>query len=202
MSEAGLGKPFGTADLLKLRGGKPTEYGFRPRPESWEIGYRRRRRGGGKSLAAFDKKTASQFGHRSTTKSATRRRASHGRRHGRLVVLMGQALVSVSPTDGKEYWRLPWKTELDANVATPVVSGDPVFHFHRLQHGLRLFQLSAKGGKPAAEKLWANKEMKNYFATSVLWTAISTASTTTSCLPGHSHRQGPSGVPAASIAAA
>ena len=34
--------------------------------------------------------------------------------------------------------------------------------------GCALFELSAKDGKPAAEKLWANKEMKNYFSTSVL----------------------------------
>ena len=44
-----------------------------------------------------------------------------------IIVLMGEALVSVSPADGKEYWRQPWKTELDANVATPIVSGNRLF---------------------------------------------------------------------------
>src|SRR5208337_548367 len=34
--------------------------------------------------------------------------------------------------------------------------------------GCALFELSAPGGKPAVEKLWANKEMKNYLSTSVL----------------------------------
>ena len=44
-----------------------------------------------------------------------------------IIVLMGEALVSVSPQDGKEYWRQDWKTELNANVATPVISGNRMF---------------------------------------------------------------------------
>jgi deoxycytidylate deaminase len=35
--------------------------------------------------------------------------------------------VSVSPKDGREYWRHEWKTELDANVATPIVSDNKLF---------------------------------------------------------------------------
>jgi outer membrane protein assembly factor BamB len=31
-----------------------------------------------------------------------------------------------------------------------------------------MFELSATAGKPAARRLWANKNMKNYFASSVL----------------------------------
>ena len=85
-----------------------------------------------------------------------------------IIVLMGEALVSVSPKDGKEYWRQEWKTELDANVATPVVSGNRLFISTGYSTGCALFELSVKDGKPAAEKLWANKEMKNYFSTSVL----------------------------------
>ena len=85
-----------------------------------------------------------------------------------IIVLMGDAVVSVSPADGKEFWHVPWKTELDANVATPVLSGDQLFVSTGYSTGCALFQLSAKGGKLAAEKLWANKKMKNFFATSVL----------------------------------
>ena len=169
--EANYGKLRWTADLLKLRGGKPTEYGFSASPVIVGnsviavVGA-----GGGKSLAAFDKKTGKPVWTSLDDKIgySTPREVTAGGM-AQLVVLMGQALVSVSPTDGKEFWRLPWKTELDANVATPVVSGDRVFISTGYSTGCALFQLSAKGGKPAAEKLWANKEMKNYFATSVLW---------------------------------
>jgi outer membrane protein assembly factor BamB len=76
--------------------------------------------------------------------------------------------VGVSPKDGKEFWRHEWKTELDANVATPIVSGNRLFISTGYSTGCALFALSAKDGKPAAERLWANKEMKNYISTSLL----------------------------------
>ena len=53
-------------------------------------------------------------------------------------------------------------------MATPVISGNRLFISTGYSTGCALFEISAKDGKPAAEKLWANKEMKNYFSTSVL----------------------------------
>lgn len=85
-----------------------------------------------------------------------------------LIVLMGEALVSVSPKDGRELWRHPWKTELDANVATPIFHKDRLFISTGYGTGCGMFELTAPGAKPSAKLLWANKDMKNYFSTCVL----------------------------------
>ena len=164
------GKPVWGCDLLENFGGEPPEYGFAASPVVMGdllvvvVGARK-----GKSLAAFDKTTGKvlwtalddKIGY-STPREVTIDGVSQ------IVVLMGEALVSVSPKDGKEYWRQEWKTELDANVATPVISGNRLFISTGYSTGCALFELSLKDGKPVAEKLWANKEMKNYFSTSVL----------------------------------
>ena len=85
-----------------------------------------------------------------------------------IIVLMGEALVSVSPEDGREFWRHPWKTTLDANVATPIVHQRRLFVSTGYGTGCALFELSAPASKPAATPLWTNKQMQNYFSTSVL----------------------------------
>jgi outer membrane protein assembly factor BamB len=157
-------------DLLEAFGGKSPEYGYSASPVVFGdklivvVGA-----GKGKMLAAFDKTDGKvlwtslddRIGY-STPIEAT----IDGIKQ--IIVLTGEAVVSVSPSDGKPYWRQEWKTELDANVATPIVSGNRLFISTGYSTGCALFELSAKGGKPAVKKLWANKEMKNYFSTSVL----------------------------------
>ncbi len=164
------GKPVWGCDLLEKFGGKPPEYGFAASPvvvgDKLIVVAGARK---GKSLVAFDKADGKvlwtalddKIGY-STPREVTIDGVSQ------IIVLMGEALVSVSPADGKEYWRQAWKTEQDANVATPVISGNRLFISTGYSTGFALFELSVKDGKPAAEKLWANKEMKNYFSTSVL----------------------------------
>ncbi len=157
-------------DLLDKFGGKPPEYGFAASPVVMGdmlvvvVGARN-----SKSLAAFDKANGTVLWTALDDKigySTPREVAIDGVRQ--IIVLMGEALVSVSPKDGKEYWRQEWKTELDANVATPVISGNRLFISTGYSTGCALFELSVPDGKPAAKKVWANKEMKNYFSTSVL----------------------------------
>jgi len=157
-------------DLLEKFGGKSPEYGFAASPVVLGdmlvvvVGA-----GKGKSLAAFDKLSGNvlwtalddKIGY-STPCEVTVDGVSQ------IIVLMGEALVGVSPKDGKEYWRQVWKTELDANVATPLISGNRLFISTGYSTGCALFSLSVNDGKPAAKKVWANKEMKNYFSTSVL----------------------------------
>ena len=157
-------------DLLEKFGGEPPLYGFAASPVVMGdmlvvvVGA-----GKGQSLVAFDKAKGNvlwtalddKIGY-STPREVTIDGVSQ------IIVLMGEALVSVSPKDGKEYWRQGWKTEQDANVATPVISGNRLFISTGYSTGCALFELSAKEGRPAAEKVWANKEMKNYFSTSVL----------------------------------
>jgi len=157
-------------DLLEKLGGEPPEYGFAASPVVMGdmlvvvAGARQ-----GKSLAAFDKADGKVLWTALDDKigySTPREVAIDG--VPQIIVLMGEALVSVSPKDGKEYWRQAWKTEQDANVASPVIDGNRLFISTGYSTGCALFELSAKQGKPAVKKLWANKAMKNYFSTSVL----------------------------------
>ena len=76
--------------------------------------------------------------------------------------------MGVSPGDGRELWRQPWKTEQDANVAAPIFSHGRLFISTGFGTGCAMFDLSAADGKPAARRLWANKNMENYFSSSVL----------------------------------
>lgn len=85
-----------------------------------------------------------------------------------IVVLTAEAVVAVSPDDGREFWRRPWKTSMDANVATPIFSGNQLFISTGYSTGCAMFKLSAPGGTAAMEELWASMDMKNYFSTSVL----------------------------------
>jgi outer membrane protein assembly factor BamB len=167
------GSPLWAADLGReatLAGGKPPEYGYAASPvvigDKLVVvaGLRK-----GMSLIAFDKATGKRPWAALDDKigySTPREVTIDG--VGQIIVLMGESLVSVSPKDGKELWRQEWKTEQDANVASPVVSGNRLFISTGFSTGCALFELSVKGGKPAAEKLWANKDMKNYLSTSVL----------------------------------
>jgi outer membrane protein assembly factor BamB len=168
--DAADGHSLWGCELLEKFGGKEPEYGFAASPvvmgEMLVVVA-----GGskGKNLAAFNKSSGEvlwtalddRIGY-STPSLVTIEGGSQ------IIVLTGQALVSVSPKDGKENWRTEWITELDANVATPIISKNRLFMSSGYSTGCALFEISVKDGKPAATKLWANKEMKNYFSTSVL----------------------------------
>lgn len=85
-----------------------------------------------------------------------------------IVVLTGKSVVGVAADDGRELWRHPWETTLDANVATPIYQDGLLFISSGYGTGCALFRLSVTGGVATAEELWDSKSMKNYFSTSVL----------------------------------
>lgn len=85
-----------------------------------------------------------------------------------IVVLTGKFVVGVAAGDGRELWRHPWETTLDANVATPICHDGRLFISSGYGTGCALFHLSVTDGVAAAEELWDSKSMKNYFSTSVL----------------------------------
>ena len=82
----------------------------------------------GKTLVAFDKATGNvlwtalddKIGY-STPREVTIDGVSQ------IIILTGEAIVSVVPKDGKEYWRQAWTTELGANATSPVISGNRLF---------------------------------------------------------------------------
>jgi outer membrane protein assembly factor BamB len=80
-----------------------------------------------------------------------------------LAVFSAAAIVGRSAKDGKELWRVPWKTSWDVNAATPIVLGDKVFVSSGYNRGCALIQFG--GGQP--KTLWENKKMRNHVATCV-----------------------------------
>lgn len=85
-----------------------------------------------------------------------------------IVVLTGKSVVGVSAKDGRELWRHPWETTLDANVATPIYHDGRLFISSGYGTGCALFHLSVTDGVATAKELWDSKSMKNYFSTCVL----------------------------------
>jgi outer membrane protein assembly factor BamB len=81
----------------------------------------------------------------------------------------GRSLVSLSPTDGTAYWRVPWKTSHDVNAAMPVfIAPDKVFVSSGYDVGGAVLQITIDGGNADVKEVWRNREMKNKFSSSVL----------------------------------
>ncbi len=72
------------------------------------------------------------------------------------VMFKGAALVGLDVKDGRELWRLPWKTNYEVNAATPLIVGERIFISSGYGTGCALIEIS--GGK-AVEK-WRNKNLK------------------------------------------
>ncbi len=86
-----------------------------------------------------------------------------------VVFVSGEAAVGLSPTDGSLYWRFPWSTSYDLNVATPIlVPPDHIFISSGYDHGAALLQISPEGDGLSVKKVWESRGMKNHFGTSLL----------------------------------
>ncbi len=86
-----------------------------------------------------------------------------------VVYFSGDALVGLSPADGSLYWRYPWKTSYDLNIATPIlVPPDRVFISSGYDHGAALLRIEAGSDGFSATRVWESRRMKNHFGTSVL----------------------------------
>lgn len=124
---------------------------------------------GGKSLIAFDKKTgrvvwASQ--REVAGYSAPIAITVGGVRQ--VIFFTGRAVLSVSPRDGRLFWRVPWKTNWDVNAAAPVfVPPDRLYVSSGYGTGGALFKIEVKGGRVGAEEVWRSRKMKNQFSSSV-----------------------------------
>ncbi|MCE5277699.1 MAG: PQQ-binding-like beta-propeller repeat protein [Planctomycetaceae bacterium] len=73
-------------------------------------------------------------------------------------------LYGIDAASGKKLWQHPWRTEYDANIADPIVSGDNIFISSGYNKGCAL--VSIAGGKPKV--LWQNANMRAHFNTAVL----------------------------------
>jgi outer membrane protein assembly factor BamB len=86
-----------------------------------------------------------------------------------VVFFSATGLVSVSPKDGKVFWRYPWKTQFDVNAATPLLlPGDRLFVSSGYDVGAAVLQLKPEaGGGVKVEEVWKSRVMKNHFASSI-----------------------------------
>ena len=78
-------------------------------------------------------------------------------------------LVSVSPKDGRPFWRYAWSTSYDVNAATPIfIPPDKVFISSGYGTGAAVLQIKEAGAGIRVAQVWKNREMKNHFPSSVL----------------------------------
>jgi outer membrane protein assembly factor BamB len=123
----------------------------------------------GAGVAAFDRKTgklAWKLGDDKAAYASPIAVTVGGQRQ--LIFFTAAGLVAASP-EGKELWRVPWKTEFDCNICTPLAIGDLLFVSSGEEVGCAMFRLSP-GGPP--ESIWKseggkNEVMTNYWANAV-----------------------------------
>ncbi len=89
--------------------------------------------------------------------------ASNGKRA--VALATKQHVVALNPTDGKEIWRFPWKTQYDVNASDPIISGSKVFISSGYGHGAGVFDVASQ----PPTKVWENKNLRNHMNCSVLW---------------------------------
>lgn len=85
-----------------------------------------------------------------------------------ILVFSGTQLFSLSPTDGKLYWKYPWKTNWFVNAAVPIViPEDKVFISTSYDRGGALLRIGGSKTNQTVEEVWLTKGMKNHFNSSV-----------------------------------
>lgn len=85
-----------------------------------------------------------------------------------ILFFTGTALVSVSPA-GKVFWKYPWRTDYDANIATPVfIAPDKIFISSSYGTGAAVLKVTSVNGTSNFQEVWKNKVMENHFNSSVL----------------------------------
>ena len=86
-----------------------------------------------------------------------------------VVYFSGDAVVGLSPFNGSLFWRYPWKTSYDLNIATPIfVPPDRIFISSGYDHGAALLRIEADSDGFSVNRVWESRRMKNHFGTSVL----------------------------------
>jgi hypothetical protein len=86
-----------------------------------------------------------------------------------VLFFLASGLVSLDPETGQEYWRFPWKTSFDCNIATPIVVGNYVFISSGYAKGCALLEVVAEKGKPQVRLVYQGNRMCNHFASSVYY---------------------------------
>jgi outer membrane protein assembly factor BamB len=124
----------------------------------------------GYSLVALEKKTGEVRWHSQTDKAGYSTPLVidvAGQRQA--LFFTGSALVSVSPEDGRFFWRFPWRTSYDVNAAMPVfLPPDRVFISSGYDSGAAVLKIVSDGEGVGFEEVWRSRRMKNHFNSSIL----------------------------------
>jgi outer membrane protein assembly factor BamB len=85
-----------------------------------------------------------------------------------IVFFTATGLLSTNPETGKEFWRVPWATEFDCNICTPLPIGkDMLFVSSGEEVGCVMYKLTAAGPKVLWESKGKKSVMLNYWANAV-----------------------------------
>jgi len=89
---------------------------------------------------------------------------------GGVVQLVGQAreeCIGVSPGTGALLWSIPFKTDYQQNIVTPVMLGDLVV-FSGLRKGTTAYRIRNAGGAWKPDEVWHNPEIFSYMSSPVV----------------------------------
>lgn len=84
-----------------------------------------------------------------------------------ILLFDGGGLAGLDPTDGRELWRFPWKTQYDINAAQPIVVDDRRV-FLTSQSGCALVELERQEESWRASQVWTNRWMKCHYSSPIL----------------------------------
>ncbi len=83
-----------------------------------------------------------------------------------IIFLTQQGLVSLDPSEGNVFWKIPMVDRLNESSTTPVVLGEMLLA-SSVTFGSIGVHLETKEGKPAAEQKWKQGALTCYFSTPV-----------------------------------
>jgi outer membrane protein assembly factor BamB len=123
--------------------------------------------GEGASVVAFKKDTGEVAWKALDDKASYSSPIATGKGKERQVVFLTAAgLVSLNPTDGSVFWKVPLVDLLNESSTTPVTVGE-VLISSSVTFGSLGVKLESKDGKPTGTQLWKNASLTCYFSTPV-----------------------------------
>jgi outer membrane protein assembly factor BamB len=126
---------------------------------------------GGRSVVAYDRMTGNPIWKVLDDKqayTAPQLATLAGRRQ--ILVVSARRLMGLAVEDGTLLWEYPWVTSQGISTAQPIVTADDrLFISAAYDHGAALVEINRNGETFEARTIWANKNMKNKFSSSVLY---------------------------------
>jgi outer membrane protein assembly factor BamB len=84
-----------------------------------------------------------------------------------LVTQSQRFVIGVAAADGRTLWRIPFTTDYDQNIVTPVISGDLLI-YGGIGKPTTAVRIRQQGGKWSHEQVWQNADIPLYMSSPVL----------------------------------